>query len=259
MSEGTKEAIAALRRAHDELAATAGRLGHEALTTKSGSQEWTVAQVLSHLGSSAEISLKTLQAGKADPDDAQPVWDRWNAMSPEEQAANFAASENLLVDALENLSDEELSTKRVDVGFLPAPIDVGFFVGMRSSEVALHGWDVDVAFDQAATVRAYLVPFVLDRLPLFAGFFAKPTGKTEKVSINTKDPSRFYLLELRDNGTSLSEEDGPAVDARTKVEMPGEALVRLTAGRLSPGRTPAGVHAEGELTLDELRSVFPGY
>ncbi len=259
MAEGTKEAIAALRRAHDELAATAGGLDHEALTTKSGSEEWTVAQVLSHLGSGAEISLKTLQAGKADPEAAQPVWDRWNAMSPDEQATNFAASERLFVEALENLSDEELSTKKVDVGFLPAPIDIGFLVGMRSSEVALHGWDVDVAFDHTATVRAYLVPFVLDRLPLFAGFFAKSTGKTGKVSVNTTDPSRFYLLELRDDGTSLTEEDGPAADAGTEVEMPAEALVRLTAGRLSPDLTPAGVRADGELTLDDLRSVFPGY
>jgi hypothetical protein len=41
--------------------------------------------------------------------------------------------------------------------------------------------------------------------------------------------------------------------------MPAEALVRLTAGRLSPERTPAGVTSEGALTVDDLRSVFPGY
>ena len=259
MAEGTKDAIGALRRAHDELAATARRLDHLALTTKSGSEEWTVAQVFSHLGSAAEISVKTLQAGKADPDGAEPVWERWNAMIPEEQASNFVASEERYVEALENLNEEELSTKKVDVGFLPAPIDVGFFVGLRSSEVALHGWDIDVAFDKTATVRAFLVPYVLNRLPLFAGFFAQSSSKSGKVSINTTDPSRFYVLELRDDGTSLSEEDAPAADAGTKVEMPAEALLRLTAGRLSPDRTPAGVTAEGELALEDLRSVFPGY
>jgi hypothetical protein len=33
----------------------------------------------------------------------------------------------------------------------------------------------------------------------------------------------------------------------------------LAAGRLRAAHTPAGVAIEGELTLDDLRAVFPGY
>ena len=40
---------------------------------------------------------------------------------------------------------------------------------------------------------------------------------------------------------------------------PLDALVRLVAGRLTPARTPAGVEVIGDVTLDELRKVFPGY
>ena len=63
----------------------------EQLSRQSGATEWSVAQVLSHLGSGAEIALARLApavAGEAVPEiDNQSVWDRWNAMSPEEQAS----------------------------------------------------------------------------------------------------------------------------------------------------------------------------
>ena len=259
MAVTTKDSIGALRKAHEETAAIVDGLDEKGLVAQSGAAEWTVAQVLSHLGSAAEIARSTLLAGKRDEEGVQPVWDRWDAMAPAEQASNFVEFESRLVEALEALDDNELSSKRIDVGFLPAPIDVGFFVGMRLSEVALHGWDVEVAFDGDATVRSYLVPFVLERLPLFAGFFAKPIGKAGKVAIETSEPSRFYLLELREDGASLSEETQPPTGAGTRIEMPGESLLRLTAGRLSPERTPSKVTVQGELSLDDIRKVFPGY
>ena len=54
--------------------------------------EWTVADVLSHLGSGAEILGRRLEdslAGVDTPDDAAPaVWDVWNAKTPDAQAAD---------------------------------------------------------------------------------------------------------------------------------------------------------------------------
>jgi hypothetical protein len=35
--------------------------------------------------------------------------------------------------------------------------------------------------------------------------------------------------------------------------------VRLIYGRLGPGHTPAGVEVTGNITLDDLRAVFPGF
>ena len=40
---------------------------------------------------------------------------------------------------------------------------------------------------------------------------------------------------------------------------PLESLVRLLSGRLKPEYTPAGVDVTGNVTLDQLREVFPGY
>ena len=79
--------ISALRSTHDELAAVVRGLTDEQLLAPSGASEWPVAQVLSHLGSGAEIGLATLRAATGEgeaPGDGfnQSVWDRWNAMSP---------------------------------------------------------------------------------------------------------------------------------------------------------------------------------
>ena len=52
-----------------------------------------MADVLSHLGSGSELTLvRSAPAMAGEPSaevDNQSVWDRWNAMSPEDQASGF--------------------------------------------------------------------------------------------------------------------------------------------------------------------------
>src|SRR5688572_17855196 len=98
--------IAALRSEHDTLAGMVPALSAEQLTGPSGASEWTVADVLSHLGSGAEITLAAFRVsvgeiGALAPDFNQSVWDRWNALSPQDQAAGWARSDAALVTALE--------------------------------------------------------------------------------------------------------------------------------------------------------------
>lgn len=255
-AEGARSAITALRRSHDQLAGFAQGADPGMLQKQSGCSEWTVADVLSHLGSASEIGLATLQSGKADMAAAPVIWDRWNAMSPAEKAGNFAAASGRLADALEALTDEDLETRRIDMGFLPEPIDVASFAGMRLIEIALHKWDVDVAFDPAATVDGYTIPHLLGALTSFAGYFAKPAGKSGIVGVTLTDPSRSFTLRLTGDGAQL--EEGPAADAGTSAAMPAEAFVRLIAGRLDPGHTPPSARVDGDLSLDDLRQIFPG-
>lgn len=261
MANGAKDAIAAMRRSHDELAPQVESLGSEGLTAQSACSEWTVAQVLSHLGSAAEIGLNTLKAGRNDMDAAPAIWDRWNAMSADEQATNFLNADRSLVEAYEALDDDELAHKKLDLGFLPAPVDISFALGMRLSEVGLHRWDIDFATQAAPTVPGYIVPFVMENLPMFAGFFAKPIGKSGRVAITATDPDSSdvleYVLELGDDGASMSE--GASEGTETHVSLPSEALLRLTSGRLDAEHTPEDVTVEGELSIDDLRRIFPGY
>src|ERR1700754_3467904 len=104
--------IAALRNAHDELAGIVPGLSDEDLARTSGASEWTVSQVLSHLGSGAEIGLAGYVAAVAGEDAPgqdynQQVWDRWNALAPQEQAAGFLEHNEAQVRWLEDLSPED--------------------------------------------------------------------------------------------------------------------------------------------------------
>src|SRR4051794_15074604 len=80
------EPIAADHRPYERLPRLGGTLTAGQLTHPPGASGWTVAQVLSHLGSGAEITLETLRAAQAGTDRAadanEAVWARWNAMSP---------------------------------------------------------------------------------------------------------------------------------------------------------------------------------
>jgi len=251
-----------MRRSHVELFATVATLGADKLGAQSGAAEWTVAQVLSHLGSAAELGILTLQAAidggpPADRDAlAPPIWDRWNAMSPSEMASNSDDYGNRVVALFESLDDDALENLRIDIGFMPAPIDVATLASFRLSELALHGWDVHVAFDPSATVAGHTVPLLLTQLPMMGGFFARPIGRSATVVLETTDPSATFTLELTDQGGQMRE--GAAV-TDDRVQLPGEALMRLTAGRLAPDHTPASVTVDGAVTLDDLRKVFPGY
>ena len=121
--------ISALRSTHDELVAVVRGLTDEQLRDPSGASEWPVAQVLSHLGSGAEIGLATLAAATGEREPLgdgfnQSVWDRWNAMSPREQADGFVDSDGALVAAYEALTPEQRSDLQVKLGFLPMPLPV---------------------------------------------------------------------------------------------------------------------------------------
>ena len=52
--------------------------------------------------------------------------------------------------------------------------------------------------------------------------------------------------------------DDPVAPTANLVAEP-EELVRLLSGRLRPEHTPADVAVTGNVTLEDLRRVFPGY
>ena len=246
-----------MRRAQDELAALGAALSSEQLTAPSACAEWTVADVLGHLGSAAENSRRTLVAGVADMTANEAGWDRWNAMTPQDKATNCVSYGEQLVREFESQDEEARQHRMIDIGFLPMPVDIAFCADLRLSEMALHRWDIEVPFDASAAVSDFLVPVVLDRLPLFAGFFAKPIGRPLRIGITTLSPDRDYLFELTTEGGTLSE--GVSGDLDGSLSLPAEAFLRLTSGRLDPQHTPAGVEVTGAASLDDLRRVFPGY
>jgi uncharacterized protein (TIGR03083 family) len=250
--------IAALRSGHDRLAAFVRGASDDDLVRPSMCTEWNVAQVLSHLGSGAEIG-SAVESG--DDVDNQAVWDRWNSLSPEDMASSFVDADERLVVAWEAYSDDELASMQVQLPFLPVPVDAATAIGFRLSELALHSWDVLGAFDADATVAAEAAALLIDRLPPLVGLLGRftpretrPAAET-RITVTTSAPERRFELELG-AGADLSPASGVETDGT--LDLPAEALLRLTAGRLAPDREH-GASATGPLTLDDLRRAFPGY
>jgi uncharacterized protein (TIGR03083 family) len=244
----------ALRRSVERLQTIAGTIADEDLTVQAYPDQWTISDVLSHLGSGAVISERRLAdvlAGTDTPDNfAQGVWDEWNAKKPTAQRTDALAADNALLGALEAVTPE----RRGQFAFSMGPIDVDFegFVGLRLNEHALHTWDIDVALDPAATIAADLADHVAGNLDLIARFTAKPTGDSGTITVATRRGAHGLTVQLTPE-SAIATPGRPA--AAADIELDDDALVRLVYGRLDPAHTPAP--AAGS-RLDTLRAVFPG-
>lgn len=262
MTSITDQTIEALRTGHDSLVAAVASYGPDDLIRTSGASEWTVAAVLSHLGSGAEINLAVLESaldGTSGPDMDfnKSVWARWDGMSPAEQAAHFPAANEKLLSRFEGLDSAARSSLRISYSFLPAPVDVEVAAGMRLSEFALHSWDVRVAFDSAAVVAPEAVGVLLDRVGDSMGFVGKADrfSGSASLAVHTVDPERSFGLVIGDT-VSLTSVVPSEVDG--ELSAPAEYLFRLFTGRSGAAHTPSSVSVTG-VSLDSLRAVFPGY
>jgi uncharacterized protein (TIGR03083 family) len=256
--------IATLRESHERLAGLAQPMTPEQVRGQSYCRDWTNAQVLSHLGSGAEIALLTLPGalGESEPVGREafgPVWDKWNAKSPDEQAADALASDERHIETLEALSDEQLAAIDMDF-FGMMRLDAAGMVRMRLGEHVLHTWDLAVMQDPAATVQADAVGMLIDNVPQFlVPRLGKPLPEPFAVRITTTDPDRDYLLSSGESVTMANWPGEPAADQDLpQVTMPAEALLRLAYGRMDPAHTPSSVMGDAD-TLDKLRAMFPGF
>jgi uncharacterized protein (TIGR03083 family) len=256
--------IATLRRSHEQLASLVEPMTPEQVRAQSYCRDWSVAQVLSHLGSGAEIALLMLPGalGEAETmsrDALGPIWDKWNAKSPDAQAADGLASDERHIQFLEQLTDDQLAAISLDL--FGMQLDAVSLIRLRLSEHVMHTWDVAVMQDPAATVQTDGVGLVIDNVPEFiAPRLGKPLAEPFAVRITATDPARDYLLSSADSVsvTSWPAEPGTDRDKIPEVRMPAEALLRLTYGRLDPAHTPPTVSADPD-TLDKLRTMFPGF
>lgn len=262
MTSVTDRTIHAVRTGHDELVAFVATLDPGDITHPSAASEWTVAQVLSHLGSGAEIGLAALEAalaGKPNPGQEfnKTVWAVWDGRSAAEQAANFPAAGEQLVSRFEGLDEQTRTDLRIDVGFLPQPIDVGRAASMRLNELALHSWDVRAGFDPTATLAPEAAELLLDTVGPLLGFVGKADRieGTVRLAVHASDPATSFGMVIGDAVVMTDVPDS----ADGELTAPAEYLIRLFTGRNGAAYTPGSVSLTGSVTLDDLRSVFPGY
>src|SRR3954453_2925333 len=217
--------IDALRSSVHRLRDLAAPLTEQQLTGAAYPSEWTVAQVLSHLGSGAVITQRRLEdalAGRDTPDDFAPsVWDTWNAKSPLAQREDALAADAELLARLQAVGPQE----RNRFTFAMGPMTFGFdqFVGLRLNEHAFHTWDVEVVADPAATIPAGVAALAVDNIALIARFTGKPTGDTTTIVVATTDPVRSFTIRLTHEGVVFT----PAAQASTAdLALAAEAFAR---------------------------------
>ena len=251
--------IAAVRDSHDRLASLAEAISEDFLTHISYAEAWTVAQVFSHLGSGAEISVMLLEAALGGPpldQEAVPaIWDTWNAKTPLRQAADCVSADDAHVKRLEGLTDAELTGISYDVWGMT--LDAAGLIRLRLSEHAVHTWDIAVTVDPEAVVAPAAVELLVPQL----GFLAERTGRTEagplRVRLRGTHPEVDFLLDVSDQVTLVPWPAGGA-EVDGEIATTTEGLLRLSYGRHDPGHTPpARVSGPTDL-LDRTRAVFPG-
>jgi uncharacterized protein (TIGR03083 family) len=265
MESSVRTWIAALRGSQQRLAGLVDTLTPEQLRGPSYDTGWSIAQVLSHIGSQAEIAQQSLVATVGGREPFGPegfayILAVWSARNPDQQAAECLACDAEHVRRLDQLTDEQLSVIRVK--FAGLEFDAVGMVWLRLGEHALHSWDVAVSFDSSALVAPQSVELLTDRIPQVAMRTGKPGKDRFTLGIATTDPKRKFVLEVADSVTMTAVPDdtsaGPA-SSIPWIQLPAEALLRLVYGRLDPDHMPAPESLDGPIDLAALRRTFPGF
>lgn len=248
-------ALAALMTSHHRLSAAIATLDDEAIISRAYPSEWTVADVMSHLGAAAEIFSLLLHAGLSGADqpgieEFHPIWDRWSAKAPRAQVDDGVTSDRAFVELIHGLGQPERESWSLDLW--GEPRDLAAFARLRLAEHAIHTWDIVVAFDPTALVGADAVALLVDQLGLVARN-SRVAHEPSRILVRTVDPARELLVDL--GGTNdVRRWDGGPHDAT--LDLPAEALVRLIYGRFDAGHG-VPVVTDG-VDLDDLRRTFPG-
>jgi uncharacterized protein (TIGR03083 family) len=249
--------MAVLRASQGRLATAVASMDDAQVSGPSYDAEWSIAQVLSHLGSGSEIFGQYVVAGRdgtPPPDIAvfQPIWDRWNAKPPVVAVHDGVAADAEFIDLVDSLNEGIAASWRLEM--FGESRDLVEVVSMRLTEHAIHTWDVVVMNDPSATVSADAVDLIIDRLDLIAQYTAQPSPQDLDVAVSAEAPGReFRLRSTTDAVTLRAPADGPAP---ATLKLPAEAFVRLVYGRLDDEHAD-GVTASG-VSLDAIRAVFPG-
>jgi uncharacterized protein (TIGR03083 family) len=234
------------------LASVVRRLSPQDLRSPAYPSEWTIADVLSHLGSGAVISGAWIDQGLGGaPVDPAPIWAEWNAKDPDAKAASFLHADQEFLSRARAVADQDRQRFHLDLG--PMQLDFAGLMRTRVNEHTLHSWDVLVMLDPAATLPADQAAAVLDALPMVGGYSGKPTGADAQVRVRAGDANRTFTIGMNSERVVVSPADG---SSGADLVMPAEALVRLVYGRLDGEHTPP--YTGSAETLELLRQTFRG-
>jgi uncharacterized protein (TIGR03083 family) len=253
--------LQALDSSSRRLEALVADLPEKELSQRSFASEWTIAQVLSHLGSAAEICTVLVRRAIAGDttgpamEDVRPVWRRWDALAGPAQRDAWRAADTAHRELLSSLSFTEHASLRVP--YFSGLLGVADYAGYRLSEQSVHGWDIAVTLDPAARIPAGELALLWERLDLVVSRFHDSGTLTRlgpgQIAVELSGPDRTLRLSLN---TELHLHSGAPTQPNATVCGQAEAVLRLVYGR---NRSGDGVEVAGAASLDDLRALFPGY
>jgi uncharacterized protein (TIGR03083 family) len=251
----------ALRTSHERLASALEHFDDDRVGDPSYDDDWTVAQVASHLGSGAEIFSLLLDAGLRHEhapgvEQFQVVWERWNTKTDVQRCRDALQADAAFLHRLSRLTSEEWAHWRLN--FFGAQQTLTELLRLRLGEHAVHTWDVAVVLDPVASLPLDPTALILDDLPRLVERVGKGTPEPVIVHVVTRQPDREFVLQVATD-TARLRPDTSSPQTTATLRLPAEAFVRLIYGRLDPDHTaPGSVQADG-ITLDTLRDAFPGF
>ncbi|MFI5613215.1 maleylpyruvate isomerase N-terminal domain-containing protein [Amycolatopsis sp. NPDC051903] len=239
----------ALNGSSARLSAIVADLPEDALRAESYATGWTVAQVLSHLGSAAEICSALVERGLAgdrtppSADDTRPVWARWDAMSAEEQRSSWYEADRRHRDLLASAGETTV------IPYFAGLLSVTEYAGYRLSEQSLHAWDIEVQTNPSATIPESNL--LWERLDLVVTRFHNAEVKARLAPMRIGLPDAALVI---DGEVHLEPADVTSPDAEIAGDR--DAVLRLFYGR---NRDADGLKVAGAAQLDDLRALFPGF
>lgn len=254
--------LRALQATSDRLNDLVHDLSEEELTLSSFADDWSIAQVLSHLGSATEISMMLIERGIAGNtegpvrEDVLPVWERWDAMSPREQRSAWRKADARHLDLVGSLTGPQRDS--VGVPYFAGLLSIPVYEGYRLSEQSVHAWDIAVALDPGATIPPDEVSLLWERIDLVATRFRD--GATldrlapAQLAIELTDRGRRAFLDL---GAELHIHPAEAAEPVGTLTGTTEAVVRLVYGRYRPETDE--LKTTGPVLTEDLRALFPGF
>ncbi|MBQ1093402.1 maleylpyruvate isomerase family mycothiol-dependent enzyme [Streptomyces sp. B93] len=253
--------LEALHTSSRRLADTVASLSERELKQPSMAAGWSIAQVLSHVGSAAEISTGLLERGIAGDErgpvreDLEPVWQRWNTLPPLAQREAWQEADTRHLQLLGSLDMSQ--QMRVRVPYFAGLLNLPAYAGYRLSEHSVHAWDIEAALTPGATIPVGEVDLLWERLDLVATRFRDATTLARlapaQLTIALTSPARTVLLDL---GAELHLYPCEPAEPAGSVTGAAEAVLRLVYGRHQPTDE---VQVSGAVTLTDLTALFPGF